>query len=82
MDAELSLIMANMGCVRKNDLVLDPFVGTGSLLVACAHYGAYVMGTEIDYLLLHAKGWEDELCTPYCHFDTGHRLPLLHFAIN
>ncbi|PVD32521.1 hypothetical protein C0Q70_07961 [Pomacea canaliculata] len=55
MDAELSLIMANMGCVRKNDLVLDPFVGTGSLLVACAHYGAYVMGTEIDYLLLHAK---------------------------
>lgn len=56
MDAALSLIMANMGCVQKDHLVFDPFVGTGSLLVACAHYGAYIMGADIDYLLLHAKG--------------------------
>ena len=56
MDAGLSLIMANMGGVGKNDIVFDPFVGTGSLLVACAHHGAYVMGTDIDYMLIHAKG--------------------------
>ncbi|KAL8586578.1 hypothetical protein ACOMHN_053931 [Nucella lapillus] len=55
MDAALSLIMANMGRVDRNHVVLDPFVGTGSLLVACAHHGAYVMGTEIDYMLIHAK---------------------------
>ena len=29
---------------------------SGSLLVACAHFGSYVMGTDIDYPLLHAKG--------------------------
>lgn len=29
---------------------------SGSLLVAAAHYGAYVMGTDIDYLTVHAKG--------------------------
>ncbi|KAH9496213.1 tRNA methyltransferase 11 [Bulinus truncatus] len=55
MDACLSLVMANLAQVKKDDLVLDPFVGSGSLLVASAHYGAYVMGTDIDYMLLHAK---------------------------
>lgn len=53
MDATLSLIMANLAGVRPNDLVLDPFVGSGSLLVAAAQFGAYVMGCDIDYLLLH-----------------------------
>ncbi|XP_069106178.1 tRNA (guanine(10)-N2)-methyltransferase homolog [Argopecten irradians] len=56
MDPGLSLIMANIGQVKKHDLIMDPFVGTGSLLVACAHHQAYVMGTDINYLLLHAKG--------------------------
>ncbi|OWF53424.1 tRNA (guanine(10)-N2)-methyltransferase homolog [Mizuhopecten yessoensis] len=56
MDACLSLLMANIGQVKKDNLVIDPFVGTGSLLVACAHHGAYVMGTDINYLLLHARG--------------------------
>ncbi|XP_046547438.1 tRNA (guanine(10)-N2)-methyltransferase homolog isoform X2 [Haliotis rubra] len=56
MDACLSLIMANMGLVKENTFIFDPFVGTGSLLVASAHFGGYVMGTDIDYLLLHARG--------------------------
>ncbi|CAH1774475.1 unnamed protein product [Owenia fusiformis] len=55
MDAALSLIMANVGLVKENLFVFDPFVGTGSLLVAAAHNGAYVMGTDIDFQLLHAK---------------------------
>ncbi|XP_029650326.1 tRNA (guanine(10)-N2)-methyltransferase homolog [Octopus sinensis] len=55
MDAGLSLIMANMGKAAQNKLVFDPFVGTGSLLVACAHFGSYVMGADLDYLLLHGK---------------------------
>jgi len=31
MDAGLAMIMANMGNVKKNDLVFDPYVGTGEL---------------------------------------------------
>jgi tRNA (guanine10-N2)-methyltransferase len=27
----------------------------GSLLIAAAHYGGYVFGTDIDYLILHGK---------------------------
>lgn len=56
MDAQLSLIMANVAQVKEGSWVFDPFVGTGSLLVAAAHYGGFVTGADIDYLLLHGKG--------------------------
>eukprot|EP00062_Callorhinchus_milii_P013995 gi/632962680/ref/XP_007897456.1/ PREDICTED: tRNA (guanine(10)-N2)-methyltransferase homolog [Callorhinchus milii] len=56
MDACLSFIMANHAQVRPNNLVFDPFVGTGSLLVACAHFGAYVCGTDIDFNTIHGRG--------------------------
>lgn len=48
MDAELSLVMSNMAHVQTGSLVLDPFVGTGSMLVTSAHFGAYVSGCDID----------------------------------
>jgi tRNA (guanine10-N2)-methyltransferase len=56
MDPMLSLIMSNMAKVTRGSFVYDPFVGTGSLLIACAHFGAYVIGTDIDYKTLHAVG--------------------------
>ncbi|XP_061806423.1 tRNA (guanine(10)-N2)-methyltransferase homolog isoform X2 [Nerophis lumbriciformis] len=56
MDACLSFIMANHARVKEHDLVFDPFVGTGSLLVACSHFGAYVCGSDIDYNTIHGKG--------------------------
>uniref|UniRef100_A0A8B9JXL2 tRNA (guanine(10)-N(2))-methyltransferase TRMT11 n=1 Tax=Astyanax mexicanus TaxID=7994 RepID=A0A8B9JXL2_ASTMX len=56
MDAGLSFIMANHAKVKPLDLVYDPFVGTGSLLVACSHFGAYVCGTDIDYNTIHGVG--------------------------
>ncbi|KAI9291017.1 hypothetical protein K502DRAFT_326490 [Neoconidiobolus thromboides FSU 785] len=48
MDAELSLVMSNMALVKKDSLVYDPFVGTGSFLVTSAHFGAYTLGSDID----------------------------------
>ncbi|XP_072913448.1 tRNA (guanine(10)-N2)-methyltransferase homolog isoform X2 [Hemitrygon akajei] len=56
MDACLSFIMANHAKAEANSLIFDPFVGTGSLLVACAHFGAYVCGTDIDYNIIHGRG--------------------------
>ncbi|KAM3956281.1 LOW QUALITY PROTEIN: tRNA (guanine(10)-N(2))-methyltransferase homolog [Aphomia sociella] len=55
MDAQLSIIMANQAQVKSGDLLLDPFVGSGSLLVAAAHFGAYVLGSDIDFMMLHAR---------------------------
>ncbi|XP_020646362.3 tRNA (guanine(10)-N(2))-methyltransferase TRMT11 isoform X3 [Pogona vitticeps] len=56
MDACLAFIMANHGRVKANDVVFDPFVGTGGLLIASAHFGAYVCGTDIDYNTVHGLG--------------------------
>lgn len=43
MDAEMALLMANQALAEPGKLVYDPFVGTGSILVAAAHFGAMTM---------------------------------------
>ena len=65
-----------IACVDNSHLTVDPFVGTGSLLLAAAEFGAYVTGnfikcgvkskqksnkggnvsgSDIDFLMLHAR---------------------------
>eukprot|EP00466_Bigelowiella_natans_P013602 jgi/Bigna1/141471/aug1.63_g16179 len=53
--AELAFLMANQGQVRNGSLVFDPFVGTASLLVASSYFGAFCVGMDRDYCLLHSK---------------------------
>uniref|UniRef100_A0A1D2A5X4 tRNA (guanine(10)-N(2))-methyltransferase n=1 Tax=Auxenochlorella protothecoides TaxID=3075 RepID=A0A1D2A5X4_AUXPR len=48
MEAEMAFIMCNQAKVSRGSLVFDPFVGTGSILVAAAHRGAYTFGADID----------------------------------
>ncbi|KAL5332928.1 hypothetical protein BJX70DRAFT_392585 [Aspergillus crustosus] len=48
MDAELALITANMAGAAPGKLFYDPFVGTGSFLVAASHFGALTFGSDID----------------------------------
>ncbi|KCV69313.1 hypothetical protein, variant [Fonticula alba] len=50
MDPELAFLMANMACSAPGRVVLDPFVGTGSLLLSVAALvpGVQVLGTDID----------------------------------
>lgn len=55
MDPQLSILMANQAQVKDGDFILDPFVGTGSLLIPASMFGAYTFGTDIDYLMLHAR---------------------------
>jgi tRNA (guanine10-N2)-methyltransferase len=55
MAPELSLLMANQALCDKNHLAFDPFCGTGSMLIAAAMFGSYVIGSDIDYLMLHGK---------------------------
>lgn len=53
MNVELALLMANAGLVRAGALCYDPFVGTGSIAVACAHFGARALGSDISLPTLH-----------------------------
>lgn len=55
MDPLLSLLMANQGLCAKDDFTYDPFCGTGSLMVAAAKFGSYVIGSDIDFIMLHGK---------------------------
>lgn len=56
-DCELSFIMANAAGIKSNgkSLVLDPFVGTGSILLACTVFNATCFGFDIDSRVLHGK---------------------------
>jgi len=53
--AELAFLMANQALLKAGDVVYDPFVGTGSLAVACAHFNAYTIGSDIDWRVLHGQ---------------------------
>ncbi|VDM12511.1 unnamed protein product [Wuchereria bancrofti] len=55
-DPELSFLQANIAKVDIGSLVLDPFCGTGGLLIAAAHFGAAVLGSEINYQIARAIG--------------------------
>ncbi|CRG84866.1 NAD-dependent histone deacetylase SIR2 [Talaromyces islandicus] len=48
MDAELSLVTANMALAAPGKIFFDPFVGTGSFLLAAAYFGAMTLGADID----------------------------------
>ncbi|CAO0802297.1 unnamed protein product [Mucor circinelloides] len=56
MDAELSLVMANQALAAPGKIVYDPFVGTGSFLFTCAHFGSFTMGSDIDGRQIRGKG--------------------------
>lgn len=55
MDTEMAFIMCNHAGVRPGDFVYDPFVGTGSIIVAAARLGAYTFGMDIDMRMLLSK---------------------------
>ncbi|KAI9728657.1 MAG: hypothetical protein M1828_002763 [Chrysothrix sp. TS-e1954] len=48
MDAELSLVTANLLQAAPGKIIYDPFVGTGSFTVTAAHFGAMALGSDID----------------------------------
>lgn len=61
MDAELSFIMTNLAQVQQSSFVIDPFVGTGSILLSCAIRGAYCVGTDIDLRVLRGRSSDENV---------------------
>uniref|UniRef100_A0A0N4Z3M4 tRNA guanosine-2'-O-methyltransferase TRM11 homolog n=1 Tax=Parastrongyloides trichosuri TaxID=131310 RepID=A0A0N4Z3M4_PARTI len=56
MDPELSFIQANLVKAKKGLVAIDPFVGTGGLILPLAEFGCYVTGTEINYHIARSIG--------------------------
>ena len=55
-DHLLAFLMANQGQVKESDFVMDPFVGTGSIAVACSHFKCYQYGSDLDIRVLKGYG--------------------------
>jgi len=55
MDAELSLVTANMAQAAPGKLAYDPFMGTGSFPLSCAHFGSVVFGSDMDGRSIRGK---------------------------
>jgi tRNA (guanine10-N2)-methyltransferase len=68
MDAELSFVMTSLGKVTTESIVYDPFVGTGSILLACAMRGAYCIGSDIDIRVLRGKGGDQTIWKNFEHY--------------
>ncbi|XP_065319319.1 tRNA (guanine(10)-N2)-methyltransferase homolog isoform X2 [Gordionus sp. m RMFG-2023] len=56
MDPKLSFLLTNIAQITATDLVLDPFVGSGSLILSAAYHEAYVSGIDIEKKMLYATG--------------------------
>ena len=54
LDPEMALTLCNLARVRRGGLVLEPFMGTGSVGVAAARLGAVTVGSDIDWRVICA----------------------------
>ncbi|KJZ73263.1 hypothetical protein HIM_07267 [Hirsutella minnesotensis 3608] len=61
MDSELALVTANIALAAPGKLFYDPFVGTGSFPLACAHFGAMGWGSDIDGRSIRGEGGRKSL---------------------
>ncbi|KAF5627348.1 adoMet-dependent tRNA methyltransferase complex (Trm11p-Trm112p) [Fusarium sp. NRRL 25303] len=68
MDSELALVTANLALAAPGKLYYDPFVGTGSFPIACAHFGALAFGSDIDGRSIRGEGGNKSLKGNFDHF--------------
>lgn len=59
MDAELAFVMANCAGVQPGSVVIDPFAGTGGVLVPCGKLGALSVAADISITALKGKQEHD-----------------------
>lgn len=56
MDVCLAGIIANAALCKTGDIVWDPFIGTGGMVLSASIWGAFGAGNDIDYSLVHGIG--------------------------
>ncbi|KAK1625394.1 S-adenosyl-L-methionine-dependent methyltransferase [Colletotrichum phormii] len=74
MDSELALVTANLAHAAPGKLFYDPFVGTGSFPVACAHFGALGFGSDIDGRAIRGSGGEKSVKGNFAQYGLSERM--------
>ncbi|KDO30034.1 hypothetical protein SPRG_05224 [Saprolegnia parasitica CBS 223.65] len=69
MDPELALVMANLAQVRAGDWVVDPFAGSGGILLACAHFGIGLgIAHDVSFRSLQGDGPGRDMAANFAEF--------------
>lgn len=55
-DHILAFLMCNLAKIEKNQFIIDPFVGTGGMLIPASYFGGITYGCDIDNRVL--KGYK------------------------
>jgi tRNA (guanine10-N2)-methyltransferase len=71
MDAELSLVTANLAWAGPGKLAYDPFMGTGSFPLSCAHFGSTVFGSDMDGRSIRGKK-DRNVKANFAQYGTSH----------
>ena len=74
MDSELALVTANITLAAPHKLFYDPFVGTGSFTIACAHFGAFTLGSDIDGRSIRGVSLDKNIVTNFCQYNLADKL--------
>jgi len=53
---DLAFLMCNQAKVTSGSFVFDPYVGTGSILLAVKLFGGLGFGADLDYRVVMGKG--------------------------
>ncbi|SOV24469.1 tRNA guanosine-2'-O-methyltransferase, putative [Plasmodium sp. DRC-Itaito] len=70
-DNDLAFIMCNIAKIKKGHIVLDPFVGSGGLLVTSSIFDAICIGNDIDIRLL--KGYKLSYLNPHMKHKSNNK---------
>lgn len=62
MSPKLARCMINLSQIQKDDLLMDPFCGTGGILIEAGILGARVIGSDIDWKMVKGTAENLEHC--------------------
>ncbi|CAK5041664.1 unnamed protein product [Meloidogyne enterolobii] len=82
MDPELAFIQANLVLASPGSLLIDPFCGTGGILLSAAYFCSHVLGVEIKWDVAKAKGKSSRVGEGFLGSDQSVKANFSQYGLN